>query len=268
MKTRWFELLRNLYSRRELLFLIFSRDLRARYLQTRLGLPWLFLEPVLNVAFYFFVLDVLLRVRPAEFGQSRQSYLIFLLAGLLAWNSFTEGTIRASQSLLSYANIVTKVVFPVELLPVSAVLAAFFRLAVGTSLLILVLAFLGLLSTSMLGLVYFACCLAIVALGLGYFLAVVNAWVRDLGHVLPMLFSIWLYLSPVLYPASIFPQNYRWVLRINPLTPIFEGWHACLLPDPKLNFEVFAASFFVALAIFTLGTILFARAKHLYSELI
>ena len=264
------ESVRAIVSRRELLFLMISREVRQRYLRTWLGLLWVLLQPAILLVFYTFVFAVVLRVRlDAGIGAgSRTGYMWFVLGGLLPWAAFSDGANRAAQSLLGHASVITKVAFPVELLPLSAVGAAFVSLAVSTSFVIVLLGALGQLAVSVVLLPIVALLLATTALGIGYLLAVLNAFVRDISHLLGFLFNLWLYATPVLYPSDLVPEGFRWLLSLNPIVPVIESYRTALISGewPPASMLLHAAA--VAVFVLVLGLFLFSRAKRLYAEVL
>jgi lipopolysaccharide transport system permease protein len=271
MMSSFFESVRNIVTRRELLAMMIARDVRQRYLRTSLGLLWIVLQPLLLLSFYTFVFSVVFRVRVDVGGLGGGGpfeYMIFVLGALLPWLAFSEGTTRAAQSLLGHASVITKVAFPVELLPLSAVGAAFVSLSVTLSVLLLALLILGKLTGAALILPLLALFLGMTALGFGYFLSVLNAFVRDVSHVMSFVFSLWLYASPVLYPAHAVPESFRFVLELNPIVPILTAFRAVLvygvLPTVGELARAAAVAFFASF----FGLALFARAKRLYSEIL
>lgn len=264
------ESLRIIIARRELLLLMTWREVRTRYLRTSLGLLWVVLQPALLLLFYTFIFAVVFRVRlPMAGGQaSRTDYMLFVLGGLLPWTAFADGTVRAGQSLSGHASVITKVAFPVELLPLSAVGAAFSGLIVSTTLVTAALAVLGKATLSLLLLPIVSCLLMMMSFGFGCLLAVLNAFVRDISHIQGYLFNLWMYATPVVYPSESVPTGFRWLLLVNPMVPLVECFRAALLGTHPVDSILLLQGAGYAIGIFFFGLFCFARAKRLYAELL
>jgi ABC-type polysaccharide/polyol phosphate export permease len=265
------ESLKTIVQRRELLYLLVARDVKQRYLRTALGMSWIVLQPLLLLLFYTFVFSVVLGVRlnTASGGEgSRSDYMLFVIGGLLPWLAFSDGTTRAAGSLLGNAPIITKVRFPVELLPVSAVGTSLVNLAVSTGLVMIVLAAFGRASITFLELPLLALFLAFMALGIGCLLAVMNAFVRDISQFQSFLFSLWLYATPVLYESSMVPSRFRFLLAVNPLVPILEPFRSALVAGEWADPQLLLRAGLTSLGVLLVGLYAFARAKRFYAELL
>lgn len=213
-------------------------DVSSRYKGSFLGLGWSFFNPILMLAVYTFVFSFVFNARWGESTSgSRSEFALVLFAGLLVHGFFAEILNRAPALILNNANYVKKVIFPLEILPISSLLAAVFH--TGISVVVLVIAFLALNGflhwTAIFGPVVMLP-LAIFSLGCAWFLASLGVYVRDIGQTIGLLTTVLLFMSPVFYPMSILPEAMQWVMLIcNPLTFIIEQARAVMvfgqLPD-------------------------------------
>jgi lipopolysaccharide transport system permease protein len=216
--------LRETWSHRELLYFLGWRDIKVRYKQTALGVTWALLQPVLSVALFSWVFGRLVRI-PSD----GVPYPLFALSGMLLW-TFVANTLNASaNSLVSQANLITKVYFPRMIVPAAAVGAGLFDLVLsmvvlGPMLLYYQIPFHW---SQLLVALPFALCAAL-CLTLGTLVAALTVRYRDLRHALPFAIQIWMFLSPVIYPSSLVGERWRWVYSLNPLTGILESSRAFL----------------------------------------
>jgi lipopolysaccharide transport system permease protein len=200
------------------------RDLRLRFQDRLLGILWVTVQPTLPALIFSFVFARLLQ--PSTGGVS---YPLFALAGFVLWTFFSTSVSTASMTFVWNTNLLNKVYFPRAILPASAVLASSIELVVG-SLLVVVWAMLAGYAPRpawlLLPLIcaYVAALAFVVSLGL----AVLNALNRNVKFAVPFLMQIWIYASPVVYPATVIGKRFRWVLGLNPLTAALEGFRAAL----------------------------------------
>jgi lipopolysaccharide transport system permease protein len=219
--------LADLWAHRELLRILIWRELKIRYRQTLLGAAWILLQPLLTLVAMSAVFGVMLHV-PSH----GVPYPIFVLSALLPWSYFASSINRACSSLLSNAHIITKIYFPRILIPMSAVLAGLVDLLVGMVLLAGVLLFYGRVpSLRMLLIVPLTLLLALVALAFSLWASAANVRYRDLSFVVPFTTQIWLYLTPVIYPLDLVPARYRFLLEINPMTPVVSAFRWAVTGD-------------------------------------
>lgn len=240
--------LRNLWQRRELLYFLTIRDIKLRYKQTALGIAWAVIQPLVTM-----VIFTLFFGRFVGVSSDGMPYSVFAYAGLLLWTFLSNAINTSSNSLVGNINLITKVYFPRVIIPSASVLAGLMDFAIGS------VALIGLgiyyhasltLSWSILLAPFFVLLTVLLALGVGMWLAGLNVKYRDVRHALPFVIQIWMFLSPVIYPSTVVPQKWRWVLLLNPLTGIIEGFRACLFGRPInwLATSIAAAITFLVLA--------------------
>lgn len=216
-------LLRSLRVHRDLMHNLIRREVVGRYRGSVLGLLWSFFNPVLMLATYTFVFSVVFKARWLAGSDSRTEFALVLFAGLMLYNFFAECVTRAPGVILTNTNYVKKVVFPLEILPVVIMGSAFFHFLVSLFVwLIFYLIFFGLPPPSVVLLVILLFPFILMTLGLSWFLASIGVYLRDVSQVITLATSALMFLSPIFYPITALPEDYRWLLQINPLTFIIE----------------------------------------------
>jgi lipopolysaccharide transport system permease protein len=214
----------DLWAYRELLYFLVWRDVRVRYKQTVLGAAWAILQPLITMIIFTYFFGKLARV-PTE----GIPYPIFFYTGLLLWTYFSNSVMSGANSLIGNTNLITKVYFPRLIIPAAAVGAGLVDFAIASVLLIGLLIYYDFpVTPGYLMLVPLVALTTLFALGMAVLLAALNVRYRDVRYVLPFLIQVWLFLSPVIYPSTLVPEEWRWMMILNPLTGIIEGFRAAL----------------------------------------
>jgi lipopolysaccharide transport system permease protein len=204
------------------------RDFQGRYAGSLLGCLWSFVQPLWQLALFTFVFAVVLKI-PLT-GQRTENFALFLFCGLLPWMAISEGITRATAAIADNASLVKKLAFPSEILVVTVVLAALLHEAIAGVVFLAVLAMLGELTWRGLPLLLLALPVQVaLTLGLGLLLAAVNVFFRDALQVLGMVMTGWFYLTPIVYPLSLVPEEVRPWIAANPLTPLVGLYRQALL---------------------------------------
>lgn len=206
----------NLFLLRELV----KRDVQGRYAGSFLGLLWSFIQPLWLIVLFTFVFSTVLKVSPV--GERTSSFAIFLFGGLLPWAAIHEGVLRSSTAITDNASLVKKLRFPSEILVLAVVLAALVQQAIAAAVYVGVLAWVDKdWSAGGLPLLLAALPLQLgLTLGLGLLMAAVHVFFRDTSQILGMVFNVWFYLTPIVYPLQLVPPQYRGWVELNPLTAL------------------------------------------------
>ncbi len=231
-----FTLLSSLKIHWNLIHSLIRREVVGRYRGSVLGLLWSFFNPVLMLAIYTFVFSVVFKARWLEGSESKTEFALVLFAGLMLYNFFAECVTRAPGLVLSNVNYVKKVVFPLEILPVVILGSAFFHFLVSLVVwLIFYLTFFGVPPASFVFITILLLPFMLMVLGLGWFLASIGVYLRDVSQVIGLITSALMFLSPIFYPVTALPENYRWLLQINPLTFVIEQARAAMIWGSALD---------------------------------
>jgi lipopolysaccharide transport system permease protein len=195
-------------------------------------------------------------------------YPLFALSGLLLWLFFANAVTNSTHSLVSNANLITKVYFPRMFIPAASVGASLVDLAVAFLLLIVLCFYYGIaLSSNILLLPLFVLLMALLALGAGLLSAAVTVKYRDLRHALPFIIQLWMFASPVIYPTSIVPAKWKWLVTINPVAGIIEGFRACLTGGSFAWLQVSIAAAITA-TLLVCSAYIFRRLEHTFADVV
>lgn len=225
-------MLRNLWRHRELLVRLTAQEAVQRYRGSYLGVVWSVITPILMLSVYAFVFSIVFQARWGELAGTPRSgeFALTLFAGLIPFGVFAEVVNRAPSIVLSMPNYVKKVVFPLEILPVVAVGSAVVHSLISGAILLLgSLLFLGYVSPTVVLLPLAYLPLVFLTLGLGWFLASLGVYVRDIGQAIGLVTQALFFLSPIFYPVSAVPEHLRFILYANPLTAILTGFRRTML---------------------------------------
>jgi lipopolysaccharide transport system permease protein len=252
-----------LWQYRELLYFLTLRDIKVRYKQTMMGVAWVIIQPLLTVLIFTLVFNRFVRLDTGPLP-----YPLFALSGLLLWLFFANAVTNSTNSLLSNSNLITKVYFPRLFIPAASVGAGLVDLGVAFLLLIALCIYYGVgLTLNLLFVPLLILQMALLALGVGLLSAAMTVKYRDLRHALPFIIQLWMFASPVIYPASVVPEKWKWLLLINPVAGIIEGFRAALTGRPFdwLHLSVSAATTF---ALLFFSVYVFRRFEDTFADVV
>ena len=257
-----------LWEYRELLYFLVWRDVKVRYKQTVLGVLWIILQPVVSMVVFSALFGGLLDV-----PSGGVPYPIFLYSALLPWNYFSGSLTRSSASVVGSANLIRKVYFPRLVIPISGVVSGLVDFAVAFSVLAALMLFYRVAPTpAVLLLPAFILLAMATSLGFGLWLSALNVRFRDVGYLVPFLVQIWMYLTPVIYPVTLIPERLRWLLALNPMTGVVEGFRWALLgahlEDAAPPGGLFYASIAIALGVLVSALVFFRRTERTFADVI
>lgn len=260
--------LRDLWEYRELIYFLTWRDLKVRYKQTLLGFAWVILQPVITMVVFTFLFGNLLNVPSGDVP-----YPIFSYAALLPWDYFAGSLQRSSSSLVGSANLISKVYFPRMVIPISGVLSRLVDFAIAFIILI-VMMFIYQITPSwrLLYLPLFLLMAMLTALGFGLWFSALNVRFRDINYLVPFLVQIWMYLTPVIYGSSFIPERFRFLLALNPMTGVVEGFRWALIGDQLGETFTVGLFFYISIAITLVvlisGLIFFRNTERTFADVI
>lgn len=257
--NRWSSIdLREIWAHRELLYFLVWRDLKVRYKQTILGASWVILQPLLMTLVFAVFLGKIARVPSGSVP-----YVLFLYSGLLPWTFFSNAVSSSSHSLIASAHMITKVYFPRSVVPAAALLVRLSDFLIASVMLIILMLYYSQPFTwAILIAPLLILHLTLLALGLGLWFSALNVKYRDIGTALPVLLQLWMFASPIIYPSSLVPQQWKWAYELNPLAGIIEGFRASIL-GLGFNWHSLIISAAITLTLLVYSTYAF---KHLEDE--
>lgn len=257
-------------SNRSLLWQFVKRSVSARYRGSMLGIFWSFIQPMMMLCVYTFVFSVVFRSRwGADAGGGRGSFAIILFCGLALFNLFSEAVTLNSGIIVSNPNLVKKVIFPLEILPLSQTIATFAVGMVWFLLLFLGAVFVfGKLSFTMLLLPLILIPLFLFTLGVSFFTASLGVYVRDTSYAVGVVLQILFFLTPIFYPVSAIPERFRWPILLNPLTLLIEEARKVFLYGELPDWRFLGAAFLVSLLVLHLGFLWFHKTKKGFADVL
>jgi lipopolysaccharide transport system permease protein len=248
-KTGWVALnLRDLWHYRDLLYILTERDIKVRYKQTALGATWAIIQPLFTMLIFSLFFGKL-----AGIPSDGIPYPLFVYAGILPWIFFSNALNKSGNSLVSNSNLITKVYFPRMIIPIATVAAGLLDFLIAFVFLVILMFYYGVgVSANLLMLPVLVVLTSLLAIGVGMYTSALNVKYRDIGQILPFLVQLWMFATPIIYPASIVPEQWRWLLSINPLAGLIEGYRASFFGTP---FDWFALAIS---AVITFGILIYA----------
>jgi len=254
--------LQGIWAYRELLYFLVWRDLKVRYKQTLIGTGWVVIQPLMTMAIFTVIFGNF-----AKIPSDGLPYPIFSYAALLPWNLFSSSLSRGGESVVSNANLVTKIYFPRLILPLSGVLSPLADFAIALVILIGMMIWFGIAPTvGILMLPIFVLLAICTALAVGLWLAALNVRYRDVRYTIPFLIQIWMFASPVAYPVSLVPEKWRWLYSLNPMAGVIEGFRWALLGNQSPDVRVMAISTVVVVALLAGGIVYFKQMERTFAD--
>ena len=254
---------RELWAYRELLWVLTARDIKVRYKQTVLGAGWAILRPFITMVIFSVVFGQL-----AKMPSDGYPYPVFVYAALLPWTFFAAAIGTSGGSLVGSSHLVSKVYFPRLIIPLSSVGAGLVDLLISTGILLLMMLYYGVgWSWNLLAAPLLLLFVIFTALGVGTLLSALTVAYRDFTHLTPFMVQIWLYITPVIFPVSLVPERWQWLLYINPMTGLVEGFRSAFLGKP-FDLAGLGISFVIALAVFLIGVAYFEKVERRFADII
>jgi lipopolysaccharide transport system permease protein len=257
--------------RRDLLYQLARRDVEVRYRGSRLGLIWSLINPLFLLVVYTFVFGVVFDSRwPGQADAGIVEYALIIFSGLVTMNLFSEPVTKAPAAITGVPNYVKKVVFPLELIPLANVGAALFHFGVSFALLVvLTLIVHGMPSITLLALPLFLLPVVLLSAGVGWILASLGVFLRDLTYITQLAVQIMLFLTPVFYADELVPVELRpYLLSLNPMAHAVNNMRQALIFGGPINWTVLLGWIVVTFALACLGHAWFVRTKVVFADVI
>jgi lipopolysaccharide transport system permease protein len=245
---------RELWSYRELFYFLVWRDIKVRYKQSLLGGLWAIIQPFGTMLVFTLFFHGL-----ASIPSGDVPYPIFSYTALLPWTYFSTSIQQIGNSLVTNQHLITKVYFPRVALPTASAFRGLVDFGIAAVLLLGMMVYYHFPPTwTLLLWIPLLIPLVVLTLAIGMFFAALNVRYRDVQHVLPFLVQLWLFVTPIIYPADLVPPRWRPLMAINPLTGLVEAFRACVLPHHHVSWQMLSISFFTTVVLF-LGSIWYFR---------
>lgn len=265
-----------IWRHRDLVRQLTWREVTGRYRSSLLGFGWSFITPLVTLSAYTFVFGLVFRARwpqataaGAASGGGLGSFGLTLFAGLIAFTFFAECLTRAPGIITASPNYVKKVVFPLEVLPVSVVGSALFHAAISVIVLLIAHQILqGVIDWSAVFLPIVFVPLVLLALGTTWFFASVGVFFRDAVHTVVLVSQVLMFMTPVFYPIDAVPQSFRWILELNPLTPLVENARRVTVQGLPPDWPSLGLSLVVGSLVAIVGYAWFVSTKRAFADVI
>lgn len=244
------------------------RELAARYRGSMLGLVWVVLTPLVMIAIYTFIFAGIFGARFGANGTSLE-YALYLFCGMLPWTAFQDALQSSATTILTHANLVKRVRFPLETLPIAQVLVALANQMFGTAALLLaVLLIRGQLHLTLLWLPVLLIPQLILTTGLSWFIASLGVFLRDTSQTLSLVLVAWLYLTPIIYPETAVPARYLFLISINPFTGLIRNYRYIMLEGRAPDWAGLSWFLILGLIVFPLGYWWFAKTRRSFADVL
>ncbi len=262
-----FNFLRKVYRYKAMIWAMSIREVQSRYIGTVGGMLWSIINPLMMILVYWFVFSVGFKVQPA----GGIPFIVVFLCGTIPWSMFAEALTTSAGSIRSNTNLVTKTVFPTEILPIVNITASMITHFIMLFIFIIVMIFNKItFSFYNLQFIYYLFALVVFSLGLGWFLSAINVFYKDVGQALSVVLNIWFWLTPIVWLPDMVPNKYQYILKLNPIFYIVDGYkssfiyHSTVWHNPKEVIYFWA----VSLAVFIIGAVTFKKLKPEFAEVL
>ena len=255
--------LTDIWAYRELLFFLTWRDVKVRYKQTALGAAWAILQPL-----FMMLIFTIFFGRLAGVGSAGIPYPLFALGGLVPWTFFSNAITASGNSLVGSAHLITKVYFPRLIVPAAAMLAGLVDFLLAFLLLCLLMVYYRVtITVQILFLPVLVLLTALFSLGVGTWMSALNVKYRDVRFALPFLIQLWLFVSSVILPSSSVPSKWRWLLLLNPMSAIIEGYRSALFGLP-FDWPALSVAAVLTLLVLLYAIYAFTRVERSFADII
>jgi lipopolysaccharide transport system permease protein len=253
-----------LWAFRELFYHLLWRDVKVRYKQTALGAAWAILQPLLTMLVFSVFFGAL-----AGLPSDGVPYPLFAYVALVPWTFFANGLTLSSNSLVSNQALLRKVYFPRLLVPIAAIASGVIDFVIAFVVLVGMVLWFGRIPTAnVLWLPVFLLLALVTALGAGVWFSALNVRYRDMQYVVPFVVQVWLYSTPIVYPASIVPAEWRTLYAVNPMVGVVEGFRWALLGTGQRPGAMVGVSAIVATALLLSGLFVFRRMERTFADVV
>ena len=257
MKKNFFK---RLYEYRELLKTNVKKDIRGKYKKSFLGFLWSFLNPLLQIGVYALVFPLILR-------NTQDNYVIFLCTGLIPWTYFSVAVARSAGCMVENGNIIKKVYFPREIIPISLVTAEGFNFIISTIIILAFVIFYGIGITKFI--IFYPIVLIVqylLVLALSFIISSVTVYFRDLQHFIGVGLQLLFYGTPIVYAGETIPQNFKWIININPMSYIIGAYRDIFYNQKMPNLLQLGEIAIIFIGMCVIGYLIFNKLQKRFAE--
>lgn len=260
--------LRNLFARRNLLYQLIQRDFRQRYIGSAAGWMWGLVHPIVQLASWTFVFSYCMKT-PMPPGEATENYTLFLLCGYLPWMLFQETVQRSANSILEHSNLITKTLFPSEMLPISVFFSSMLNHLLAVLLAVTAVALWDdHFYWTLLFLPIYTGLLGMLAIGVGWVFASLQVYLRDTAQGVMVLLTLWFWVTPIFISEDQVPEGVRFLLRGNPLSLFVKAYRARLLSTELPNPDELAVMACWSVGAFFVGGLFFRHLKRGFADVL
>lgn len=255
-----FKFFKNLYNYRELLKTNVKKEIRGKYKNSFLGVLWSFLNPLLQIAVYAIVFPLILR-------NTQENYVIFLCCGLIPWTFFSTAISRAAFTMVENGNILKKVYFPREILPISIVTSEAVNFFIST-IIIIGFVILGGLGITKYIVFYPVVLIAqyLLLIAISFIVSSISVYIRDLQHLVGVALQLLFYGTPIVYASETIPENFKWILNINPMTYIINGYRDIFYNQTMIDIKPLLILILCSIFACVIGYLIFNKLQKGFAE--
>jgi lipopolysaccharide transport system permease protein/teichoic acid transport system permease protein len=243
------------------------REIQSRYVGTIGGMLWSILNPLMMILVFWFVFSVGFRVKPA----GGIPFIVVYLCGIIPWSMFAEALTTSTSSIKANANLVTKTVFPTEILPIVNIIASLITHLIMLVILIIVMIFNKIpFSFYNFQFIYYLFGLIIFSLGFGWFLSSINVFYKDVGQILGVTLNMWFWLTPIVWLPEMLPVKYQFFLKLNPMFYIVDGYKSSFIYRFPVwhNYKEGIYFWVICFMVFIIGAVTFKKLKSEFAEVL
>jgi lipopolysaccharide transport system permease protein len=254
--------LTELWQYRELLYFLVWRDVKIRYKQTAIGVAWAILQPLAAMLIFALVFGHFIKVPSKDLP-----YPLFAYAGLLAWTYFSQATLRSGASVVGERALITKVYFPRLIIPLASVVSPLVDFFWSLFVVLGLVLWYGIdLRPELFMLPVFLMLALFYALAVGLWLAALNVRYRDVGHAIPLLLQIWMFASPIIYPVTLVPEQWRFAYSLNPVVSVIEGFRWGFSGNDPPAWSLTVLNILIMAALFVGGLGFFKKMEQTFTD--
>ena len=253
--------IKELYLYRQMIFSLVRKDLRGRYKGSVLGFMWTFINPLLQLIVYTVVFSIILKT-------NIENYYLYLFVALIPWIFFSSSVTGGASSVIAQKDLVKKIYFPRQVIPISYVTSCFVNMALSFAVIFLVIAVMGtgINFTALTALPIIMAVEYMLALGTALLTSAVTVYFRDLEHILGIITMAWMYMTPIMYDKSIVPVKLLPLFNLNPMTHIIECYRSVLYHKEFPHLETLVSSALLGLLFLISGHFVFLKLQRHFAE--